>query len=266
MLSLTMKKFVLFPLVQRIMNRKKVICMLLAYIILNKLSRVNRRQCVVKCFEMITRMSGQASHLNRLYLLRDSDYLSNIRMDRNTFERLCILLRDLRGLTNRKYVLIGLGSSQEVECSQTVSRYVHLVLKLNNLFLVTPTPVPDDSVNTRWKWFKGCLGALDGTYIDVQLSPVEKGSTSDSRVLIDVVSHPHGLKVLKGNYYLCDNGYTNSEGFLSPYIEEEADQVPIDDSDIQPPDIINNIESSAEINLWREELALSMHNIWRARG
>ncbi|KAL8511669.1 hypothetical protein ACS0TY_018183 [Phlomoides rotata] len=129
---------------------------------------------------------------------------------------------------------------------QTMSRYIHLVLKaiwkLNNLFLVTPTPMPNDS---------GCLGALDGIYIDLQVSPGEKGryrtrkgrvstnvlgvcdmemqfvyvlpgwegSAADSKILRDVVSRPHGLKVPKGNYYLCGNGYTNSKDFLSPYRE-----------------------------------------------
>ncbi|KAL8492976.1 hypothetical protein ACS0TY_024253 [Phlomoides rotata] len=178
MLSLTMKKFILFLLVQRIMNRKNVICILIAYIILNKPNRVNRRQRVVKCYEMITRMPGQASHLNRLYLLRDSNCLSNLRMDRNTFARLCILLRvDVEEQVSMLSVLA------HHKKHSTVSHYVHLVLKLNNLFLVTPTPVPDDSVNPRWKWFKGCLGVLDGTYIDLQVSPGEKVNIEPGRVV-----------------------------------------------------------------------------------
>ncbi|KAL6504693.1 hypothetical protein OROHE_023451 [Orobanche hederae] len=44
-----------------------------------------------------------------------------------------------------------------------------------------------------------------------------EGSAADSRVLRDAVSRTHGLKVPKGNYYLCDNGYPNGEGFLTPY-------------------------------------------------
>ncbi|KAG8387208.1 hypothetical protein BUALT_Bualt03G0229300 [Buddleja alternifolia] len=128
----------------------------------------------------------------------------------------------------------------------TVSVHFHavltVVLKLHPLLLVTPTPICDDCTDIRWKNFKGCLGALDGTYIDVQVRLVEKpkyrtrkgnisinvlgvvdrnakfvymlsgweGSTTDSRVL-------RGLRVPFGNYYLCDNGYTNSDGFLAPY-------------------------------------------------
>ncbi|KAL1568446.1 hypothetical protein AAHA92_00061 [Salvia divinorum] len=101
----------------------------------------------------------------------------------------------------------------------------------------------------RWKWFKGCLGALDGTYINVRVPtsdapryrnrkgqittntlavcdrrlrfvyvlPGWEGSAGDSRILRDALSRPLGLKVPRGQYYLCDNGYANSEGFITPY-------------------------------------------------
>ncbi|GJT69560.1 ALP1-like protein [Tanacetum coccineum] len=38
-----------------------------------------------------------------------------------------------------------------------------------------------------------------------------EGSTSDSPVLRDAISRPNG------SYYLCDAGYTNGNGFLTPY-------------------------------------------------
>ncbi|KAL0355793.1 UNVERIFIED_CONTAM: hypothetical protein Sradi_4026200 [Sesamum radiatum] len=117
------------------------------------------------------------------------------------------------------------------------------------MFLAKPNPIPNDCLDARWRWFKGCLGALDGTYIDVRVSEEEKaryrtrkghcvvnvlgvcnpnmqfiyvltgweGSVADSRVLRDVIHRPNGLRVPSGNYYLCDNGYTNAEGFLTPY-------------------------------------------------
>ncbi|KAL8470799.1 hypothetical protein ACS0TY_033396 [Phlomoides rotata] len=98
---------------------------------------------------------------------------------------------------------------------QTISKYFHgvlqFVLKLHSLFLVTPQPIPDDCTDTRWGKFKGCLGVLDGTYVDVL------GSAADSRVLRDAIHRPHGLCVPRGNYYLCDNGYPNYDGFLTSY-------------------------------------------------
>ncbi|XP_042047401.1 uncharacterized protein LOC121793462 [Salvia splendens] len=36
-------------------------------------------------------------------------------------------------------------------------------------------------------------------------------------VLRDAVTQEGGLKVPQGCYYLCDNGYANSNGFLTPY-------------------------------------------------
>ncbi|KAL8547944.1 hypothetical protein ACS0TY_007300 [Phlomoides rotata] len=114
---------------------------------------------------------------------------------------------------------------------------------LHNLFLVTPQPIPDDSTDHRWGKFKGCLGALDGTHVDVHVPAIEngryrnrkghisvnvlgvvdtnmkfvyvlsgwEGSAADSRVLRDAINRT------SGNYYLCDNGYPNCEGFLTPY-------------------------------------------------
>ncbi|KAL0435116.1 UNVERIFIED_CONTAM: hypothetical protein Sradi_0219500 [Sesamum radiatum] len=43
------------------------------------------------------------------------------------------------------------------------------------------------------------------------------GSAADSRILRDVVHREGGLRVPAENYYLCDNGYANAEGFLTPY-------------------------------------------------
>ncbi|XP_057779994.1 uncharacterized protein LOC130998596 [Salvia miltiorrhiza] len=44
-----------------------------------------------------------------------------------------------------------------------------------------------------------------------------QGSAADSRILRDALTRQNGLQVPKGHYYLCDNGYANSEGFLTPY-------------------------------------------------
>ncbi|KAL6137415.1 hypothetical protein ACLB2K_062707 [Fragaria x ananassa] len=112
-----------------------------------------------------------------------------------------------------------------------------------------PSPVLENETDHRWKWFKNCLGALDGTYVRVRVAATDKpryrtrksdiatnvlgvcardmqfifvlpgweGSASDSRVLRDAVTRPNGLRVPTGYYYLVDGGYTNGEGFLAPY-------------------------------------------------
>ncbi|CAN1145822.1 Putative nuclease HARBI1, partial [Linum perenne] len=94
-----------------------------------------------------------------------------------------------------------------------------------------------------------CLGALDGTHVKVRVTIEDQpryrnrkgevsinvlgvcnpdgqfiyclagweGSAHDARVLRDALARPNGLKVPKGQYYLCDAGYANSEGFLTPF-------------------------------------------------
>ncbi|GFQ06518.1 putative nuclease harbi1, partial [Phtheirospermum japonicum] len=94
----------------------------------------------------------------------------------------------------------------------------------------------------------GCLGALDGTFVQVQVPLSEKpryrnrkgdvsvnvlgvcdqnmnyiflltgweGSAAESRVLRDAITRRNCLKIPNGQYYLCDGGYTNGPGLLAP--------------------------------------------------
>ncbi|KAI5313845.1 hypothetical protein L3X38_043021 [Prunus dulcis] len=191
-------------------------------------------------------------------------------MDLKTFGLLCDLLRTDGRLKND-----GLVTVEEQVCmflhmlahhvknrtirnrfvrsGETISRYFNSVLqgilRLQGSLLRVPEPVGDNCTDHRWKWFKNCLGALDGTYIKVRVAETEKpryrtrkgeiatnvlavcsrdmqfifvlpgweGSASDSRVLRDAITRPNGLRVPTGYYYLVDGGYTNGEGFLAPY-------------------------------------------------
>ncbi|XP_020963752.1 uncharacterized protein LOC110265218 [Arachis ipaensis] len=114
---------------------------------------------------------------------------------------------------------------------ETISRYFQKVLcsvfRVQSILFAKADPVPEDCVDPRWKWFKGCLGALDGTYIDVTVPKSDKsryrtrksristnvlgvcnrnmnfvyvlssweGSVSDSRVLRDAITRCNGLKI-----------------------------------------------------------------------
>ncbi|XP_020259584.1 uncharacterized protein LOC109836081 [Asparagus officinalis] len=116
----------------------------------------------------------------------------------------------------------------------TISRHftnvLHAVIRLHDVLIQKPNPVPIDSTDTRWKWFKNCLGALDGTYIRVRVAlenksryrtrkgdiatnvlgvcsqnmqfiyirPGWEGSTADSRVLREAITRRNGLKVPRG--------------------------------------------------------------------
>ncbi|XP_050230424.1 protein ALP1-like [Mercurialis annua] len=205
-------------------------------------------------------------------LIKESDDVckSELRMDRRTFFILCEMLRDIGGLQATRnmsleeivsiflYVLSHHQKNRTmctyfIRSGESVSRHFNrclkAVLKLHDELLKKPTPITDDCTDDRWKCFKNCLGALDGTYINVK-APVEErsryrtrkgniamnvlgvcspdmqfiyvlpgweGSAHDGRVLRDAISRPNGLKIPQGCYYLVDAGYTNGEGFLAPY-------------------------------------------------
>ncbi|XP_061345239.1 protein ALP1-like [Gastrolobium bilobum] len=191
-------------------------------------------------------------------------------MDRRSFIRLCELLKVVGGLEPTKHMSVEelvaiflhilahdvknrIIKRQFLRSGETISRQfakvLQAVLRCHTVLLKRPEPVPENSTDERWKWFKNCLGALDGTYIKVNPLQVDKpryrtrkgevatnvlgvcsqdcqfiyvlpgweGSAADSRILRDAISRSNGLRVPKGYYYLCDAGYMNGEGFLTPY-------------------------------------------------
>ncbi|KAL0310317.1 UNVERIFIED_CONTAM: hypothetical protein Scaly_2940400 [Sesamum calycinum] len=140
-----------------------------------------------------------------------------------------------------------------IRSGRTISKHFHAVLRsvlrLHSILLARPSPILEGCLDPHWRWFQGCLGALDGTHVEVRVADSKKGryrnrkgqisvnvlgvcdieskfiyvlsgwegSAADSRILRDAVNRPTGLKVPNGNYYLCDNRYPNGEGFLTPY-------------------------------------------------
>ncbi|KAL0386031.1 UNVERIFIED_CONTAM: hypothetical protein Sradi_2997400 [Sesamum radiatum] len=191
-------------------------------------------------------------------------------MDSNALRSLCYMLEHSGGVKPTKNVsvpkqvamFLSVIAHHKKNCvvkhdfirsSRIVRKHFHAVLhavcKMHTILLAKPTPIGDDCNDPRWKWFKGCLGALDGTFIDVRVADHEKGryltrkghvaqnvlgvcnpnmqfnfvlsgcegSATDSRVLRDAIHRPNGLRVPSGNYYLCDNGYAKTDGFLTPY-------------------------------------------------
>ncbi|KAL8530002.1 hypothetical protein ACS0TY_007177 [Phlomoides rotata] len=82
---------------------------------------------------------------------------------------------------------------------------------------------------------QGCLGALDGTFINVRVSASDRGRyrTRKGKIATNVLAvcdtDLRFVYVLPGwegsasdarilhNYYLCDNVYANSPGFMAPY-------------------------------------------------
>ncbi|KAJ9561781.1 hypothetical protein OSB04_006941 [Centaurea solstitialis] len=217
-------------------------------------------------------MSYHNRRENMMMMVYESDVTSivNIRMNIDAFSTLCDILENRGGLKSSKNMLVDEQVAMFLHTlahnvknmvlvnrfhrsGETISWYfklvLHAVCRLHKEFYKSPVPVPDNETDERWKWFKGCLGALDGTYVKVKVPAVDRkpyrtrkgeictnvlgvytrdllftyvlagweGSAADSRVLRDAVSRPNGLKITQGTYYLCDAGYTNGEGFLTPY-------------------------------------------------
>ncbi|KAH0748706.1 hypothetical protein KY290_027938 [Solanum tuberosum] len=215
-------------------------------------------------YRMSVRVPKIISHLH--YIINDngSVCIDKLRMDRNAFHTLVLLTKDIGGLTDSR----SMSSSEKLamflnilahheknrsikvdyirsgwSVSQAFNECLSAILKLAPLLLVNPKPVLEDEVEDRWKWFEGCLGALDGTYIPIRVPiqhkpryrtrkgeiatnvlgvcdrnlsftyvlPGWEGSTADGRVLRDAIVQRNGLKIHEGNYYLCDEGYTNGK-------------------------------------------------------
>ncbi|KAH1056883.1 hypothetical protein J1N35_034948 [Gossypium stocksii] len=117
---------------------------------------------------------------------------------------------------------------------ETVSISFHNVLdaliRLQDVLFKKAEPITANSTVPRWKWFKNCLGALDGTHIKIKVPIVDKpryrtrkgditttmlgvctpdmhfvyvlpgweGFVVDGRVLQNAISKRHGLKFPHG--------------------------------------------------------------------
>ncbi|XP_073067171.1 uncharacterized protein [Primulina eburnea] len=138
-----------------------------------------------------------------------------------------------------------------IRSGQTVSAHFHDVLKallkLHPLLLVKSSHVDEDCRNEAWKCFKwfddikvtytllaGLPCALDGTHIGVHVPCRDKARYRNQKgaIAVNVLGQDFTPIIVvekicqrsqywcyenAGSYYLCDNGYTNVEGFLTPY-------------------------------------------------
>ncbi|XP_074299992.1 uncharacterized protein LOC141631191 [Silene latifolia] len=173
----------------------------------------------------------QARLLNLRSIIHGNDVVcfDNLRMDRSCFEELSYILEEVERLYPDISIQFFLPCLDVIIfCSRNLNR----LLKIAKM---------KDETN--------CLGALDGTHIKlrvggedkvrfrtrrgelttnvlaactrdmqfVYLLPGWEGSTHDNRILRDALSRNNPLRVSQGYYYLCDAGYMNCEGFLTPF-------------------------------------------------
>jgi hypothetical protein len=131
-----------------------------------------------RCFKIERRIINEELRNEKLFqLIRSSDTtcISELRMDRRTFYILCEMLRDVGGLKDTRnmqleeivaqflYILAHHLKNRTVKntffrSGETVSRQFNLcllaVLKLHHLLLKTSEPIPENSTDSYWKYFK----------------------------------------------------------------------------------------------------------------
>ncbi|CAO2835192.1 unnamed protein product [Amaranthus hypochondriacus] len=114
-------------------------------------------------------------HLNDMIARNDILCIEQLRMDRRCFRVLCSLVREYGGLQDTKnmnveemvavflHIIAFDEKNREIKFSfqrsqETISRHfnnvLRAILKLWKILLTTPQPIPTNSTDERWKWFK----------------------------------------------------------------------------------------------------------------
>ncbi|KAL8547343.1 hypothetical protein ACS0TY_006895 [Phlomoides rotata] len=102
-----MRKRVVLFLVEELINRVFIVFIVLSYMLsINNSKRVGRRVVYAQPYGMLARIPDQVGHMNWLFLDNDADCISNFSMDRNSFGRLCFLMRGIKGLVDHRYVSV----------------------------------------------------------------------------------------------------------------------------------------------------------------
>ncbi|XP_052301056.1 uncharacterized protein LOC102614193 isoform X3 [Citrus sinensis] len=169
------------------------------------------------------------------------------RMDKHVFHKLSDtlrqrgMLRDTSGVIIEEQLAIFLNIVGHNErnrviqerfqhSGETISRHFNNVLKaiksLSREFLQPPpqTTPPEILCSHRfYPYFKDCIGVIDGMHIPAHVPAKEQSqfrNKKDSRVLRAVLDDPdqNFPHIPEGNYYLVDMDYTNTEGFIAPYV------------------------------------------------
>ncbi|TYK25944.1 retrotransposon protein [Cucumis melo var. makuwa] len=98
----------------------------------------------------------------RMIHMSDLVCRQSTRMDRRTFRILCHLLRTISGLS----------SIEIVDVEEIVAIFLHVLA--HDELIKKPVPVTNNCNDQRWKCFENYLGALDETYIKVNVPATDR--------------------------------------------------------------------------------------------
>ncbi|KAG6487569.1 hypothetical protein ZIOFF_056157 [Zingiber officinale] len=211
----------------------------LAMVLAIKRRSARLRRSISYAYHALSRYNIRSININEMTFHSDRQCVDNCRMDRRSLSKLCYLLttrgklKGNRNMSINELVISFLHiiahnvknrvlKRQTARSGETISRQFHLVLnsilRLHNILLKKPEPIPENCTDDRWKWFKGCLGALDETYINVNVPANDKpsyvlpgweGSAADGRVLRDAISRRNDLKIpqVKNSAWKSENDF-----------------------------------------------------------
>ncbi|KAI8556544.1 hypothetical protein RHMOL_Rhmol05G0261700 [Rhododendron molle] len=176
------------------------------------------------------------NNINRLVRGNDTDCHEQLRVNRHTFLRLCFLVRGV-GLGDSRNVcleervaiflwVLGHHTKQRRtkydfwRSIETVSRHFNAVLlavlRLYNMLLVTPEPVPPNYEDSRWSWFQNAFAAMDNEVEEVEAPTKGKrrnwSSTEEDALMKCIVNE------LVGEKWRAENGFRG--GFFN-HVEKE---------------------------------------------
>ncbi|PPD68235.1 hypothetical protein GOBAR_DD34884 [Gossypium barbadense] len=138
---------------------------------------------------------AKQDYVKRLVYASDETCIEQVRMNRTAFFKLCEMLESIGGLKSSRFMLVDeqvamflhiishhlknrvikhhFRRSREI-VSRAFHSILNAVIRLQDVLFKKPEPITADSSDTRWKWFKNCLGAFDGTHIKIRVSTVDK--------------------------------------------------------------------------------------------
>ncbi|KAL1563481.1 protein ANTAGONIST OF LIKE HETEROCHROMATIN PROTEIN 1-like [Salvia divinorum] len=96
----------MYLMLEDIMNSFPMQSIVILYFSLKRRRRLRKREmrCLIRHYSILDRMPPQVKDISKLTKVSDIDCFVNLRMDRNTFGQLCILLRDIGGLRPSRFV------------------------------------------------------------------------------------------------------------------------------------------------------------------
>ncbi|CAI9267924.1 unnamed protein product [Lactuca saligna] len=134
-------------------------------------------------------------YMQRLVYKSDVTCIQQLRMNRATFVKLCRMVEIDGKLKASRYLQIDeqvaiflyilahhvknrVAKFQFHRSGETISKHfnnvVNVVIRLEKNLFKKPEPISETSTDERWKWFKGCLGAIYGTHISVHVPKADK--------------------------------------------------------------------------------------------